>query len=237
MISGQTLRDTAQLWHLSKTALGRHKVEHVGPTMESVLRNIEGTPQSSGDNHPRDLYSRAEALLLGSQEIFRQASEGGNARLALAGVREVRGCIELIARLTVASASGPAVPRPVIEDGHNQGLDSSRWRVVCDLLGDVLGRWYSLANTVAGGLRDLGLYDAAETVLRDVPETLRTRPEETAYLATDFPRWPSRALTTLDLSSIGEVLNQELARFDELRYRIRARFSVIEADLLAISTD
>jgi hypothetical protein len=236
LLSGQTLRDMARQWCLSKTALGRHKSEHLfGATQVVALHDSTKEQDVLDDHHTDDLLSRAEALLNGSEMILRRASEHGDARLALMGVKEVRGCIELLARMKIAvSSAGPAQPGPGVNSKPSSGLDAARWAVVCELLGDVLGRWHHLASTVAGGLLDLGLDDAAETVLKDVPETLRPPIRSAAEPRRSTSR--KRPLTTDDLAAIVRAVLEELNGRDTVRYRIAARLGVIEADLAASTT-
>ncbi len=156
-----------------------------------------------------DLFSRAEALLNGSEVILQRASEHGDARLALMGVKEVRGCIDLLARMRIAASSvdpDSALTRRRLQRLFR--LDARQVDGVCELLGDVLGRWHHLALTVAGGLRDLGLDDAAATVLKDVPETLH-RPGR-AIAEVQRTTAPLRLLTTNDFSAIARAILEEL---------------------------
>jgi hypothetical protein len=189
------------------------------------------TEQRSTDNQQADdLFSRAEALLNGSEAIFQRASDSGNSRLALMGVKEVRGCIELLARMKIAASSvAPTAHDRGVGSNTRAGLDAARWAVVCQLLGDVLGHWHHLASTVASGLRDLGLDDAAATVLKDVAASLRP-PDISSFLET-LPQIPTRTLTTDDIAIIARVVLEELGDHPTIRDRMTARFRVIEAEL------
>ena len=233
LLSGQTLRDMARQWCLSKTAIGRHKSEHLYKATEVVgPHNFTKEQLPTDHHHTNDLFSRAEALLNGSEVILQRASEHGDARLALMGVKEVRGCIELLARMRVAASSvDPTQTNPAVGSNTHGGLDAARWTVVCQLLGDVLGRWHHLALTVAGGLGDLGLDDAAATVLKDVPESLR--PSNRGTASAERSRVPSRPLTTNDFGAIVGAVLDELNGHDTVRNRIAARLRVIEAELTA----
>ncbi len=231
LLSGQTLRDMARQWCLSKTALGRHKTEHLRPATQAVeLHNFPNEQRSAGAHQTGDLFSRAEDLLNGSEVILQQASEHGDARLALMGVKEVRGCIELLARMKVAASSvDPTERDPGVSLSNRGGLDSARWAVVCQLLSDVLGRWHHLALTIAGGLCDLGLDDAAALILRDVPESLL--PTDRPAADAEISKVPSRPLTTSDLAAIVGAVLEELRGHHTVRNRIAARLRVIEAEL------
>jgi hypothetical protein len=146
----------------------------------------------------------------------------------------------LLAKLHVSMQPAAPVPECIEAATEEQadrggqaggGLDAARWSLVCNLLRDLLGRWHDLANTVAGGMRDLGLYEASEVVLANVPESLQVRSTGTTVRGGGLPRVPDRPLTDNDLEAIARIINEELSGFPNARQAIRTRLAVIEADI------
>jgi hypothetical protein len=218
LISGRAIRDIAGQFDLSKTALDRHRHEHLLDDARAVVvRRTESRGHA--------LLDEADALLGKASELLLSAEASGDTRTALTGVREARSCIELLAKLQ------PTGTGSVIIDAESVGLDAELWLVVCNLLRDVLAGWHSLADTVGNGLRDLGLDNAAEVVLSSVPELLRSPEREPVVTSLAVIAPPTRTLTVDDLAAIARVINEELADFPGLRQRMRARLAVIEADL------
>jgi hypothetical protein len=226
LMSKGSLRDIAGQFGLSKTALDRHRHEH-------ILDRILTAAVQKDDSRAVTLFNEAEGLLGKASALLLNAEASGDPCTALAGVREARGCIELLAKLqtTAVSTESQALDARSFDKltGVEQpsGLGSGRWMVVCELLSDVLGRWPHLANTVAGGLRDMNLADAAEIILSGIPESMRTQRESIPDRGSR--RMPSQPLTTDDLAAIARVIKEELRDFDGPRNRIAARLTVIEA--------
>jgi hypothetical protein len=93
LVAGQeALRTIADRFSVSKTALGRHKENHLPATL-AVAREAEQA--ASADDllsQVRDLQGRAFAIL--------DRAEGtGDLRTALGAIREARGNLELLTRL------------------------------------------------------------------------------------------------------------------------------------------
>ncbi len=97
-----SLRTIADRWSVSKTALIRHKEEHI----PSHLAKAEGAREIARADglldQVRDLRDKALSILT-------QAERAGELRTALQGVREARGCLELMAKLEGELKDGQTV--------------------------------------------------------------------------------------------------------------------------------
>lgn len=91
LLAGESLRNIAQRYGTSVTALHRHGAHIAAAVAEAKALTVERLLSDLGD-----LQQRALALLA-------RAEQAGDLRTALAGVREVRGVIETGARLIEAS--------------------------------------------------------------------------------------------------------------------------------------
>jgi hypothetical protein len=101
IISGGSLRDIAGQYTLSKSAVERHR-EHIP---QALTRAQEAREVARAD----DLLREVRALRSKAISILLQAEAAGDLRTALAGVREARECLQLLAKL-----SGELDERPVI---------------------------------------------------------------------------------------------------------------------------
>jgi len=102
LVRGESLRDIAGQHALSKSALARHKLEHL-PV--HLVRAKEAATVADADSLLREVGAlRAKAV-----HLLLAAERSGDLRTALAGVREARGCIELLARLLGELRDGPTV--------------------------------------------------------------------------------------------------------------------------------
>jgi len=78
---------------LSVTALHRHKSDHLAPTL---VKAREAEEVSRAD----DLLAQVQQLQAKALDLLRKAEAQGDLRTALQGIREARGCLELLAELT-----------------------------------------------------------------------------------------------------------------------------------------
>jgi hypothetical protein len=86
------LRDIAGQYGLTKTSLARHKAAHV-PAALALAQDAEDVARAD------DLLAQLRSLQHRSLAILEKAERMGDLKTALAGVREARGCLELLARL------------------------------------------------------------------------------------------------------------------------------------------
>jgi len=92
LVTGSPLRDVARQHGLSKDALFRHRSDHI-PV--SLARAQQAAAVAQAD----DLLAQLRALLAKALSLLAQAETGGDLRTALAGVREARATLELLAEL------------------------------------------------------------------------------------------------------------------------------------------
>lgn len=93
LIAGQALRDIGQRHGLSKDALFRHQDGHIPARMAKAQGAAEVAQADDLLRQLRKLQGKSVSLLL-------KAEQAGDYRTALAGIREARGCLELLAKLT-----------------------------------------------------------------------------------------------------------------------------------------
>ncbi len=82
LVSGQSIRDIAGQHRISKSAVDRHKAEHLPATI--VLAK-----QASNEAHADTLLEKIRALEVRAQGIARKAENDGDLRTALSGIREL----------------------------------------------------------------------------------------------------------------------------------------------------
>ena len=108
LIHGEPLRNIASRHRLSPTALHRHKNAHLPKALARAQEAQEIVRASS-------LLEEAEALLARTDTIYAESVAHGDMRLALSAIREKRGCLELLGKVT-GELDGPehkADPRPM----------------------------------------------------------------------------------------------------------------------------
>jgi len=93
LLAGEPLRNIAERFRLSTTALHRHKRDHLPSTL---VKAREAEEVSRAD----DLLAQVQQLQAKALDLLRKAEAEGDYRTALAGIREARGCLELLAELT-----------------------------------------------------------------------------------------------------------------------------------------
>jgi hypothetical protein len=91
-VAAEPFRVVANRTGLSDTALFRHKTNHIPASLTSASRAVEISRADDLLAQVHDLRERAKALL-------DTAEAAGDLKIALHGIREVRSCIELLARL------------------------------------------------------------------------------------------------------------------------------------------
>lgn len=93
LVRGVSLRSLARRYDISRNALAAHKRNHVSPAL-AVIRQERITTEGAAT------IDRLEVLFQEAQAILAAARKSNNAALGLAAIRELRGVIELTARIT-----------------------------------------------------------------------------------------------------------------------------------------
>ena len=92
LVVGETLRDIAGRFGISKSSLARHKDAHL-PAHLAKAQDAEEAAQAD------DLLSQIEDLRGQAQVIKDKAEKAGDLRTALQGIRELVRIVELLAKL------------------------------------------------------------------------------------------------------------------------------------------
>ncbi len=92
LLKGVPLRDLAGRYSVSKTALHRHKKSHLPAELTKAREAQDVTKADSLLDQVIELRNKALSILA-------KAEQAGDLRTALQGVREAKGCLELLARL------------------------------------------------------------------------------------------------------------------------------------------
>lgn len=92
LLAGETFRYVSERFALSTGALFRHKQRHLPPTL---LRAQEAQEVARADS----LLDQLKQLQQKALTLLNKAETAGDLRTALQGVREARGCLELLAKL------------------------------------------------------------------------------------------------------------------------------------------
>lgn len=107
LIEGRSpLRQLASNFGLSASALQRHKLQHIPGALERAQHASDIARSDSLLDHVRALQSR-------SATILQKAEGSGDLRTALGALRELRGILELLARLAIKN--GAVVEIAVVE--------------------------------------------------------------------------------------------------------------------------
>ena len=108
LIHGEPMRDVAGRYSISKSALHRHKNSHLPKTLARAQEAEEIVRAAT-------LLEEMEVLMEHGREILTEARAAGEHRTALSAMREIRGCLELLGKVT-GEIHGPdhaADPRPL----------------------------------------------------------------------------------------------------------------------------
>ena len=92
LLEGVSLRDIAGQYSISKTALHRHKKDHLPAKLVKAREAREIAKADSLLDQVTELRDKALSILT-------KAEKAGDLRTALQGIKEARGCLELLARL------------------------------------------------------------------------------------------------------------------------------------------
>lgn len=101
LVSGEGYRAIARHFALSKDSVARHR-EHLSPALTAV-------PAAREEARSEALLDQLQALIARGQRIADRAEQGGRDVTALAAIRELRGLLELLGKVTGEIRSTPAV--------------------------------------------------------------------------------------------------------------------------------
>ncbi len=102
LVAGEPFRIIADRYGLSHQALMRHKADHL-PVALSKAHEAKETALAD------DLLAQVKALRNRAIKILTSAESAGDFRTALMGIREARGCIELLAEMEGEISRQPQV--------------------------------------------------------------------------------------------------------------------------------
>jgi hypothetical protein len=139
IVAGEPFRAIAIRVDVSKDAIARHARSHVS----RALRTIQARREERG---AETLVERVERLYARAAAILDAAEADGRASIALGAVRELRGVVELLARLT-----GELDERQQVVNI----IGSPDWQRVRDVLIGALAAFPEARRTVAGALVQL----------------------------------------------------------------------------------
>jgi len=92
LLGGEIYRTIADDTGLSETALKRHKSEHIPVAAAKASKAVE---VAKADGLLEDINGLREKAM----SILQKAEESGDLKTALLGIREARGCLELLAKV------------------------------------------------------------------------------------------------------------------------------------------
>lgn len=92
LVGNTPLRTIADRWSVSKTALIRHKADHVSLFLTKA-KAAEEVSQAD------DLLAKVSAIEAEARRIAKKAEQAGNLSVAMSGVRELARLVELLAKL------------------------------------------------------------------------------------------------------------------------------------------
>jgi hypothetical protein len=88
LIRGETFRDISRRFNINKSALSRHKKNHI---FALLVKTEEGKEVAKAES----LIDEIQRLRLEAMRISQKAEQKGDYRTALAGVRELTRIVEL----------------------------------------------------------------------------------------------------------------------------------------------
>jgi transposase-like protein len=92
LVSKGAIRDIARQFDIDKSALSRHKQNH----LPSILARAEDAKEVTKANN---LIDEIERLRVKAERIARKAEKKGDYRTALAGIRELTRIVEILAKM------------------------------------------------------------------------------------------------------------------------------------------
>ena len=116
LINGTPLRDIEKLYKVSKSALGRHK-QWCLPAIAAAALQAPGTTDEEDGPEPETVEGKAREICGRSRQSILQALKRKDYKTAFAGIREHRGYMETIGKISAElnPAAGPSDYRPMFQ--------------------------------------------------------------------------------------------------------------------------
>jgi len=102
IVARESYRAIARQYGLSKDAVSRHAENHLPVTLSK-------SQEASDVAHADDLLGQVQGLKDKALKLLEAAEKAGDLRTALRGIREARGCMELLAKLLGELDESPKV--------------------------------------------------------------------------------------------------------------------------------
>ena len=138
LLEGVSLRDIAGRYSVSKTALHRHKKGHLPAKLVKAQEAREIAKADSLLDQVTELRDKALSIL-------DKAEQAGDLRTALQGVREAKGCLELLAKL-----QGELQERPTVNV-----LVNPQWITLRTVILEALDPYPEARQAVVWALREV----------------------------------------------------------------------------------
>lgn len=103
LVGGTTFSEITARYGVSKDSLSRHKKAHLSPSLAKVYAERIATRQTES------LLDRVEALADKAETILDAATADGKPSISIAAIRELRGTLELLGKITGELKDGPSV--------------------------------------------------------------------------------------------------------------------------------
>lgn len=132
LAQGGLNRRVAEAQGLTETSVRRHRANHLPATL---LKAHEAREAARAD----DLLAQVKALLDRALAILSRAEEAGDHRTSLSAIREARGTLELLGRLTgeLQGAQAVAIAHVEVETRAGQVVENlERFRAVLQKMAD-----------------------------------------------------------------------------------------------------
>lgn len=144
LVAGESFRNIAQRFGPSATALHRHKSEHVAVAMAKATE----AETVAAD----DLLAQVGMLQTKALGILNRAEAAGSLNVALMAIREARGNVELLAKLTHQLSDRPTV----------NVLVAAEWLQVRAVLLEALSPYPAARAAVSARLNGLEVTDVGD---------------------------------------------------------------------------
>lgn len=142
LAGGETNIAVAARYGLSKDSIRRHKDKHLSESLKAVQARREAEGATTAIDRMERLYDKAQGILT-------LAEAQGKAALSLAALKELRGIVELLAKL-----SGELDERPTVQVLNVQA--SPEWAVLRGVILAALRPFPEASQAVAGALEQGG---------------------------------------------------------------------------------
>lgn len=102
LVSGEQQAVVAMRYHVGKDAVRRHRLRHLSAALAAMQTKEQADRRAT-------LLERVEGLIERAETLYTAAAEEGKAAQALAVLKELRGCLELLGKATGELDTRPQV--------------------------------------------------------------------------------------------------------------------------------